>query len=99
MGKIFLFVSEDDVANIKSQKKRILTNEKSRIRNKSVKSALKTSIKKVDEAITASDATAAKEAALEACRQLDRAASKGVIHKNQASNRKSGLMKRANKIA
>lgn len=99
MGMIFLFVSEDDVANIKSQKKRVLTNEKSRLRNKSVKSALKTSIKRVDEAITANDAAAANVAALEACRQLDRAASKGVIHRNQASNRKSGLMKRANKIA
>jgi len=81
------------VANIKSQKKRILTNEKARMRNRAVKSELKTAVKKVNTAIEAGDEAAAKTAALEASRILDKAASKGVIHKNQAANRKSGVMK------
>lgn len=86
------------MANIKSQKKRIITAEKARLRNRAVKSSLKTAIKKVHTAIEANDAVAAREAALVACRELDVAASKGVIHKNQASNRKSGLMKAANAV-
>ncbi len=86
------------MANIKSQKKRILTNERARLRNKSVKSALKTAIKKVDVAIAAGDADAAKAASNEACRMLDVAASKGVLHKNQAANRKSGIAKRVNAL-
>jgi len=81
------------VANIKSQKKRILTNEKARMRNRAVKSELKTAVKKVNTAIEAGDEATAKAAALEASRILDKAASKGVIHKNQAANRKSGVMK------
>ena len=84
------------MANIKSQKKRILTNEKARMRNKAVKSSLKTAIKRVDVAVAAGDKTAAIEAARAAARSLDKAASKGVIHPNQAANRKSGLMKRVN---
>jgi len=84
------------VANIKSQKKRILTNEKARMRNKATRSALKTAIKKVDATIAAADKAAALEAAREAARALDKAASKGVIHKNQAANRKSGIMARVN---
>jgi small subunit ribosomal protein S20 len=84
------------VANIKSQKKRILTNEKARQRNKAVKSAVKTTVKRADEAVAAGDKTAAKDKAEAACKALDVAASKGVIHKNQASNRKSGLMGRFN---
>jgi len=80
------------VANIKSQKKRNLTNEKARQRNKAVKSSLKTSVKKVDAAVAAGDQAAALEAARIASRELDKAASKGVIHKNQAANRKSGVM-------
>ncbi|MBU4557197.1 MAG: 30S ribosomal protein S20 [Actinobacteria bacterium] len=86
------------MANIKSQKKRILTNERARLRNKSVKSALKTAVKRVDVAIAAGDADAAKAAANEACRLLDIAGSKGVLHKNQAANRKSGIAKRANAV-
>jgi small subunit ribosomal protein S20 len=82
------------VANIKSQKKRILTNAKATERNKAVKSALKTAVKRVDAAVTTGDKDAAAEAALAASRALDKAASKGVIHKNQASNRKSGVMNR-----
>lgn len=87
------------MANIKSQKKRVLTNEKARLRNKSVRSELKTATKKVTAAIEAEDKAAALEAAHIACRLLDRAASKGVIHKNQASNRKSGIMCAVNKLA
>ncbi|MDR1412556.1 MAG: 30S ribosomal protein S20 [Actinomycetes bacterium] len=86
------------MANIKSQKKRNLTNEKARLRNKSVKSALKTSAKKVHEAIEAGDREAAIAAATETSKQLDVAVSKGVIHKNQAANRKSGLVKAANAV-
>jgi small subunit ribosomal protein S20 len=86
------------VANIKSQKKRILTNEKARLRNKSVKSALKTVVRRVDEAVAAGDKTTAVDAAQKASRALDKAASKGVIHKNQASNRKSGVMNKVNSL-
>ncbi|MDI6901389.1 MAG: 30S ribosomal protein S20 [Anaerosomatales bacterium] len=80
------------MANIKSQKKRNITNEKARQRNKAVKSAVKTAVKKVDEAVAAGDKDAAVAAAGAASRALDKAASKGVIHKNQAANRKSGVM-------
>jgi len=83
------------LANIKSQKKRILTNAKATERNKAVRSGLKTAIKKADVAVTAGDKAAAQVAALDAARKLDKAASKGVIHKNQAANRKSGMIKRA----
>ena len=86
------------MANIKSQKKRVLTNEKARIRNKAVRSALKTSIKKVDAAVAAGDKNAALEAARAANRALDKAASKGVIHPNQAANRKSGVMAKVNSM-
>lgn len=86
------------MANIKSQKKRVLTNEKAHQRNKAVKSGLKTAIKKVHAAIAAGDKDAAQTAALDASRLLDKAASKGVIHKSQASNRKSGIMKAANNV-
>lgn len=87
------------VANIKSQKKRILTNEKARMRNKAVKSSLKTAIKKVDAAVAAGDKAAAQDAARQAARALDKAASAGVIHGNQAANRKSGVMAKVNGIA
>jgi small subunit ribosomal protein S20 len=87
------------VANIKSQIKRIKTNEKARERNKSVKSALKTHVRKFREAAAAGDATAAAELAKVASRQLDKAASKGVIHANQAANRKSAIAKKAAELA
>ena len=80
------------VANIKSQKKRILTNEKSRIRNRAVKSELKSAVKNVHTAVAEGDKEKAQEAASAAVRLLDKAASKGIIHKNQAANRKSGVM-------
>lgn len=80
------------MANIKSQKKRNLTNEKARMRNRAVKSELKTSVRRVKEAIAAGDMAAAEAAASKACRLMDKAVTKGVIHKNQAANRKSGIM-------
>jgi small subunit ribosomal protein S20 len=81
------------VANIKSQIKRIKTNEKARQRNKAVKSELKTFVRKTREAIAAGDADKAAEFGREADRRLDKAVSKGVIHKNQAANKKSALNK------
>ena len=81
------------MANIKSQKKRILTNEKARQRNKAVKSALRTHVRKFREAAAAGDVDKAQELSRVACRALDKAASKGVIHKNQAANRKSAIAK------
>ncbi|MDO4791945.1 MAG: 30S ribosomal protein S20 [Buchananella hordeovulneris] len=79
------------MANIKSKIKRIKTNEKSRLRNQAVKSELKTFVRKVREAIAAGDKEAAEAALRTASRKLDKAVSKGVIHKNQAANRKSKL--------
>jgi small subunit ribosomal protein S20 len=81
------------VANIKSQIKRNRQNEKRRMRNKSVKSSLKTAIRKFHEA-TAGDAENAEALLRQASRKLDKAVSKGVIHKNQAANRKSAIAKR-----
>lgn len=85
------------MANIKSQKKRNKTNEKARLRNRSIKSELKTATRRVNEAIEAGDAEKIQEAARKACRLMDKAAGKGIIHKNQAANRKSGIMARVNK--
>jgi small subunit ribosomal protein S20 len=82
------------VANIKSQIKRNRQNEKARLRNKSVKSSLKTVIRKLNEASVAGDNEKATALLRAASRQLDKAASKGVIHKNQAANRKSAIAKR-----
>ncbi|MFE6162010.1 30S ribosomal protein S20 [Streptomyces sp. NPDC056486] len=84
------------MANIKSQIKRIKTNEKARQRNKAVKSSLKTAIRKAREAVAAGDTQKAVEATRVASRELDKAVSKGVIHKNQAANKKSAL---ASKVA
>jgi small subunit ribosomal protein S20 len=82
------------VANIKSQIKRNRQNEKRRLRNKSVKSSLKTAIRKFNEATTSGDAENATVLMRDAARKLDKAVSKGVIHKNQAANRKSAISKR-----
>ena len=87
------------MANIKSQIKRIRTNEAARQRNKAVKSELKTYVRRVREAIEAGDKSAAEGAVAAAGRKLDKAVSKGVIHKNQAANRKSKLAKAVNKMA
>lgn len=83
------------MANIKSQIKRIRQNDLAHERNKSVKSALKTSIRRFHEAVDAGDADKAKDLAQHACRKLDKAASAGVIHKNQAANKKSAIAAKA----
>jgi small subunit ribosomal protein S20 len=84
------------VANIKSQLKRIRTNEKARLRNKSVKSSLKTAVRKFREAAAAGEKHRAVDELVAASRALDKAVSKGVIHRNQAANRKSAMAKRIN---
>lgn len=86
------------MANIKSQIKRIRTNEKARLRNKAVKSELKTYVRRVREAVAAGDKDAATTALAAASRKLDKAASKGVIHTNQAANRKSAIAKTVNAL-
>ena len=83
------------MANIKSQIKRNRQNEAAHERNKSVKSALKSAVRRFREAADAGDAEKAQVAARTAARKLDKAASAGVIHKNQAANRKSAILKRA----
>jgi len=82
------------VANIKSQIKRNRSNEAARERNKAVRSALKTSVRHFNEAAAAGNVDEARSLAHAASRRLDKAASKGVIHKNQAANRKSAIGKR-----
>ena len=84
------------MANIKSQIKRVKTNEKRRQRNKSVRSSVRTAVRKFREAMDAGDLDKATELQRAAARALDKAATKGVIHKNQAANRKSAMAKRAN---
>jgi small subunit ribosomal protein S20 len=81
------------VANIKSQIKRILTNKKSTDRNKAVKSELRAAIRATREAVVAGDKEKATAALLLASKKLDKAASKGVIHQNQAANKKSAIAK------
>ncbi len=82
------------MANIKSQIKRNKQNEKRHERNKAVKSGLKTAVRKFREAIDAGEKDKAVELGRDASKKLDKAASKGVIHKNQAANRKSSIAKR-----
>ncbi|MET1063730.1 MAG: 30S ribosomal protein S20 [Arthrobacter sp.] len=86
------------MANIKSQKKRILTNEKARLRNNAVKSELKTAIRAVNTAVESTNKDAAAAALLTASRKLDKAVSKGVLHKNNAANRKSAISKKVNAL-
>ena len=86
------------MANIKSQVKRNKQNEAARERNKSVRSALRTAVRRFNEAAEAGNADEAKNLAVEANKKLDKAASKGVIHKNQAANRKSSIAKKANSL-
>ena len=81
------------MANIKSQIKRNKTNAKANERNKAVKSGLRTEIRRTREAIAAGDKTAAELALTKATKKLDKAVSKGVIHQNQAANRKSAIAK------
>ena len=86
------------MANIKSKVKRIHTNELARLRNQSVKSALRTAIRSFREAAEAGDKAKAGELLESTNRKLDKAASKGVIHKNQAANKKSALSRAFNKL-
>ena len=86
------------MANIKSQIKRIGTNAKANERNKAVKSELKTAIRAAREALAAGDKTKAAEAVSNVSKKLDKAVSKGVIHKNQAANRKSAIAKQASDL-
>jgi small subunit ribosomal protein S20 len=86
------------VANIKSQIKRIRTNEKARLRNKSVKSAVKTAVRRFRDAADTGDRDSALVALKSAAQQLDKAASKGVIHANQAANKESAMARRANEL-
>ncbi|UWF76673.1 MULTISPECIES: 30S ribosomal protein S20 [Microbacterium] len=81
------------MANIKSQIKRNKTNLKAQERNKAVKSELKTWVRKTREAVAAGDKEAAEAALAKASVKLDKAVSKGVVHKNQAKNRKSAIAK------
>jgi small subunit ribosomal protein S20 len=86
------------VANIKSQIKRNRQNEVAHERNKAVKTGLRSAVRKFREAAAAGDKDAALKAAHDATRKLDKAASKGVIHKNQAANRKSAISKQASSL-
>ena len=86
------------MANIKSQEKRIRTNERRRLRNKSVKSSLHTAVRGFRQAVESGDKEKAGELLASTNRKLDKDASKGVIHRNQAANRKSALAQAYNKI-
>ena len=86
------------MANIKSQEKRIKTNERRRLRNQSVKSSLRTAVRGLREAIDAGEKDKAGELLVATNRKLDKAASAGVIHKNQAANKKSALSLAVNKL-
>jgi small subunit ribosomal protein S20 len=86
------------VANIKSKVKRIKTNELARLRNQSVKSSLRTAVRSFREAAEAGDKDKAGELLASTNRKLDKAASKGVIHKNQAANKKSALARAFNRL-
>jgi small subunit ribosomal protein S20 len=86
------------MANIKSQIKRIGTNRKAAERNKAVKSELKTAIRAAREAVAAGDKAKAAAAVALAGKKLDKAVSKGVLHKNQAANRKSAIAKKASAL-
>jgi small subunit ribosomal protein S20 len=87
------------MANIASQIKRNRQNAAARLRNKSTRSFLRTKIKRFDEALASGEVDVAKDAYRVAARELDRAASKGVIHRNTAANKKSRLAKRLNSSA
>ncbi len=86
------------MANIKSQLKRIKTNEKRTERNKAVKSEIRTWVRKFREAAASGDAVAARDALRAASTKLDKAAAKGVIHQNQAANKKSAMAKQASSL-
>ncbi|MDO4929102.1 MAG: 30S ribosomal protein S20 [Corynebacterium sp.] len=87
------------MANIKSKKKRILTNEKARLRNKAVRSAVRTDIRKFREAVEAGNKEIAEQQLRVASRSLDKAVSKGVLHRNNAANKKSAMALAFNKMS
>lgn len=84
--------------NIKSAIKRVLVNDKNRAHNATVKSAMRTTVKNAEAALAGDNVEAAKEALLLASKKLDKAASKGLIHKNAAARKKSRLAKRLNSL-
>ena len=86
------------MANIKQQKKRVLTNEKRRQRNKSFRSATRTEIRKFREAVESGDKAAAEAQLRVASRKLDKAVTKGVFHRNNAANKKSNMARALNKM-
>ncbi|HEY2058016.1 MAG TPA: 30S ribosomal protein S20 [Amycolatopsis sp.] len=86
------------MANIKSQIKRITTNEKARQRNLAIRSSVKTAIRKFRDAADSGDKAKAVEAQRDAAKKLDKAVTKGVIHANQAANKKSAIAKRVNSL-
>ena len=92
-------VEESKLANIKSAKKRVITNQKRADRNKAIRSKTKTAIKKVYAAIEAGDKAAAQESFRLATVELDKAATKGVYHKNMTARKVSRLAKAVNKMA
>ena len=87
------------MANIKSAKKRILVNETKAARNKAIRSKVKTAIKKVDAAVASGDKAAAQAALLAATTEIDKAATKGVYHKNNAARKVSRVTKAVNTLA
>lgn len=86
------------MANIKSQIKRVKTNEKARQRNQAIRSEVRTAIRKFRAAVEAGDKAAAEQELRFASRKLDKAVTKGVFHRNAAANKKSGLAKAFNKM-
>lgn len=86
------------MANIKQQKKRVLTNEKRRQRNKSIRSAVRTEIRKFNEAVQSGDKDKAAEQLRVASRSLDKSVTKGVFHRNNAANKKSNMARAFNKM-
>ncbi|MDT0345300.1 30S ribosomal protein S20 [Streptomyces litchfieldiae] len=86
------------MANIKSQIKRIKTNEKARLRNQAVRSEVKTAVRKAREAVAEGNYEKAEAARRVASRKLDKAVSKGVLHKNNAANKKSALAAQVNAL-
>lgn len=86
------------MANIKSQIKRVKTNEKARQRNQAIRSEVRTAIRKFRAAVEAGDKAAAEQELRTASRKLDKAVTKGVFHRNNAANKKSGLAKAFNKM-
>ncbi|MGD7002092.1 30S ribosomal protein S20 [Corynebacterium halotolerans] len=87
------------MANIKSQQKRVLTNEKARQRNQAVRAAVRTEIRKFRAAVAEGDKTAAETQLRTASRALDKSVSKGVFHRNNAANKKSNMASALNKMA